>query len=71
MIRCLRIVAFRRLLAAYVFNELAWSVGTLALSLLVYRHTNSAIGTAGFFFCSQFLPALVSPARLSTCSATK
>jgi predicted MFS family arabinose efflux permease len=65
VIRCLRIVAFRRLLAAYVFNELAWSVGTLALSLLVYRRTGSAIGSAGFFLCAQFLPALLSPALVA------
>jgi MFS family permease len=65
LIRCLRIVAFRRLLAAYVLNELAWSVGTLALSLLVYRRTGSAIGSAGFFLCSQFLPALLSPALVA------
>lgn len=72
MIRCLRIVAYRRLLAAYVLNELAWSVGTLALSLLVYKRTGSAIGSAGFFLCSQFLPALLSPplvARLDRVSA--
>ena len=65
MIRCLRIPAFRRLLAAYVLNELAWSVGTLALSLLVYRRTGSAIGSAGFFLCAQFLPALLSPALVA------
>ena len=33
----LRIPVFRRLLAAFAFNELAWSVGTLALAVLVYR----------------------------------
>lgn len=65
MIRCLRIVAFRRLLIAYVLNELAWSVGTLALSLLVYRRTGSAIGSAGFFLCAQFLPALLAPALVA------
>jgi MFS family permease len=65
VIRCLRIVAFRRLLMAYVLNELAWSVGTLALSLLVYRRTGSAIGSAAFFLCSQFLPALLSPALVA------
>ncbi len=54
--------AYRRLLAAYVLNELAWSVGTLALAVLVYRRTGSAIGSAAFFLCSQVLPALVSPA---------
>jgi predicted MFS family arabinose efflux permease len=57
----LRIPAFRRLLSAYVLNELAWSVGTLALALLVYRRTGSAIGSTGFFLCSQVAPALLSP----------
>ncbi len=70
MIRCLRIVAVRRLLTAYVLNELAWSVGTLALSLLVYRRTGSAIGSAGFFLCSQFLPALLSPALVARLDRT-
>ncbi|MGH2877255.1 MAG: MFS transporter [Solirubrobacteraceae bacterium] len=65
MIRCLRITAVRRLLAAYVLNELAWSVGTLALSVLVYRRTGSAVGSAGFFLCSQVVPALVSPALVA------
>ena len=65
MIKCLRIVAFRRLLTAYTLNELAWSVGTLALSLLVFKRTGSAIGSAGFFLCSQFLPALLSPALVA------
>jgi predicted MFS family arabinose efflux permease len=53
--------AFRRLLAAYVLNELAWSVGTVALSLLVYRRTGSAFGSTGFFLCAQVAPALLSP----------
>jgi MFS family permease len=65
VVRCLRIVAYRRLLTAYVLNELAWSVGTLALALLVYRRTGSAIGSAAFFLCSQFLPALLSPALVA------
>jgi MFS family permease len=70
VIRCLRIVAFRRLLAAYVLNELAWSVGTLALSLLVYKQTGSAIGAAGFFLCAQFLPAVLSPALVARLDRT-
>jgi predicted MFS family arabinose efflux permease len=61
----LRIAAFRRLLAAYVLNELGWSVGTLALALLVYRRTGSAIGSTGFFLCSQVVPALISPALVA------
>ncbi|MGP0048203.1 MAG: MFS transporter [Solirubrobacteraceae bacterium] len=57
----LRIPVFRRLLAAYAFNELAWAVGTLALAVLVYRRTGSALGSTGFFLCAQVLPALLSP----------
>jgi predicted MFS family arabinose efflux permease len=61
MKRALALPAYRRLLAAFALNELAWSVGTLALSVLVYRRTGSALGSAAFFLSSQFLPALVSP----------
>jgi len=65
VIRCLRVTAFRRLLLAYVLNELAWSVGTLALSVLVFRRTGSALGTTAFFLCAQFLPALIAPALVA------
>jgi predicted MFS family arabinose efflux permease len=61
----LRLPAFRRLLGAYVLNELAWAVGTLALALLVYRRTGSAIGSTGFFLCSQVVPALLSPSLVA------
>lgn len=61
MRRVLRLPAYRRLLAAYALNELAWSVGTLALAVLVYRRTGSALGSAAFFLSSQFAPAFVSP----------
>ena len=65
MRRVLGLPVFRRLLAAYVLNELAWSVGTLALAVLVYRRTGSAIGSAGFFIVSQVAPALMSPALVA------
>lgn len=65
MRRCLRLPAYRNLLIAYVLNELSWSVGTLALAVLVYRRTGSAIGSAGFFICSQVAPALLSPALVA------
>lgn len=61
MRRVLRLPTYRRLLAAYALNQLAWSVGTLALSVLVYRRTGSAVGSAGFFVVSMVLPALVAP----------
>jgi predicted MFS family arabinose efflux permease len=57
----LRLGPYRRLLAAYTLNELAWSFGSLALALLIYRRTGSALGSTAFFLCTQFAPALVSP----------
>ena len=57
----LRIPVYRRLLAAYALNELAFMVGTVALALLVYRRTGSALGATAFFLASQFVPALISP----------
>jgi predicted MFS family arabinose efflux permease len=63
--RVLRLAPYRRLLAAYSLNELALSIGSLALAVLVYRRTGSAIGAAGFFLSSQFVPALISPALVA------
>jgi MFS family permease len=60
--RVLELGAYRRLLLAYTLNELAWGVGTLAISYLVYRRTGSAVGAAAFYLCAQFVPALLSPA---------
>lgn len=65
MKRVLEIPSYRRLLVAYGLNEFAWLVGTLALAVLVYRRTGSALGTTGFFLCSQVLPALLSPVFVS------
>ena len=61
MNRVLKIGAYRRLLAAYTLNELAFMVGSLALALLIYRRTGSAFGATAFFLASQFVPALISP----------
>ena len=61
MIKVLRLPMYRRLLGAYALNELAFSVGILALSVLVYRRTGSALGSAAFFLCSQVIPALPAP----------
>ncbi len=65
MKRVLRIPAYRRLLAAYTLNELAFMVGSLALALLVYRKTGSALGATAFFLVAQFVPALISPALVA------
>ena len=61
----LRLPTYRRLLAAYGLNELAWSVGTLALAVLVYRRTGSALGSTAFFLCSLVIPAFLSPLAVS------
>jgi predicted MFS family arabinose efflux permease len=65
----LKLSAYRRLLAAYALNELAWAIGSLTLAVLVYRRTGSAIGAAGFFLCSQFVPALISPVLVARVDA--
>ncbi len=62
MSQVLKLPAYRRLLTTYIFNELAWSIGSLALALLVYRRTGSAFGAMAFYLCAQFVPALFAPA---------
>ena len=57
----LRIPVYRRLLAAYALNELAFTIGSVTLALLVYHYTGSALGATAFFLASQFVPALLSP----------
>lgn len=48
------------MLTAYALNELAWQIGSVALALLIYSRSESAIGAMAFFLCSQFVPALAS-----------
>ncbi len=61
----LKLATYRRLLVAYTLNELAWTFGPLALSVLVYRRTGSVIGAGAYFLCSQFVPALLGPALVA------
>ncbi len=63
---------YRRLLGVYALNEAAWSVGLLALAVVVYARTGSALASTAFFLAAQFLPAFVSPvlvARLDRLAA--
>jgi MFS family permease len=60
--RLFSVPGYGRLAVAYALNELAWFVGTLALSVLVYKRTGSALGSAGFFLCAEAAPALLAPA---------
>ena len=57
----LRRPLFRRLAASYAVNELGDWMGVIALSVLVYDQTGSALATAALFLGTRFLPALLAP----------
>ncbi len=57
----LRRPLFRRLAASYAINELGDWMGLIALSVLVYDETGSALATAALFIGTGFLPALLAP----------
>lgn len=52
---------FRRLAASYGVNELGDWMGIIALSVLVFDRTGSALATALLFLGTRFLPAVVAP----------
>jgi MFS family permease len=52
---------FRRLAVSYAVNELGDWMGIVALSVLVFDRTGSALATAGLFLGTKFLPALIAP----------
>jgi hypothetical protein len=52
---------FRRLAVSYGVNELGDWMGIVALSVLVFDRTGSALATAGLFLGTKFLPALIAP----------
>lgn len=57
----LRKPLFRRLAASYAVNELGDWMGIIALSVLVFDRTESALATAALFLGTRFLPALFAP----------
>jgi MFS family permease len=57
----LRRPLFRRLAITYAINELGDWMGLIALSVLVYDQTESALATAALFIATGFLPALLAP----------
>lgn len=61
----LRLVAFRRLAAAYTLNEMGDWFATIALTVLVFDRTGEALATAALFLSTRFLPSLVVPALAS------
>jgi hypothetical protein len=57
----LRRPLFRRLAATYAVNELGDWLGIVALAVLVFDRTGSALATAGLFIGTRFAPALLAP----------
>lgn len=57
----LRRSVFRRLAVSYAVNEMGDWMGIIALSVLVFDQTGSAVATAVLFLATQFLPGLVVP----------
>jgi MFS family permease len=57
----LRNRVFRRLAISYAVNELGDNFGLIALAVLVYDATGSALATAALFVAAKFLPAFASP----------
>jgi MFS family permease len=58
----LRRPAFRRLAASFTLNELGDWLGIVALAVLVFDRTDSALATTGLFLGTRFVPALLTPA---------
>jgi MFS family permease len=62
MTAVLKIPAFRRLAVGFTLNELGDWLATLALAILVYDATRSALATTALFIAAKFLPGLLVPA---------
>ena len=67
----LRHAAFRRLATSYTLNELGWGFGTVALGLVVFDRTHSALAMTGLWICTLLIPlsSVPPPRRSSTVSA--
>jgi len=57
----LRLATFRHLAAAYAINELGNWIGEVALAILVFDRTGSALATASLFLALRFAPAGFAP----------
>ena len=58
----LQLPAFRSLFVARFANEVGYWFGAVALAVLVYDETRSAIAMTALFLAMEFLPALIAPA---------
>src|SRR3954451_14369927 len=65
----LRVPGFKVLAGGYSINELGNWLGDIALAVLVFDQTGSALATALLFVGTRFVPALVSPALVARIEA--
>jgi predicted MFS family arabinose efflux permease len=61
----LRHPELRRIVAGYTVNRLGTWFGFIALAVVVFDHTHSAIAVASLLIASQVLPALIVPALVA------
>jgi predicted MFS family arabinose efflux permease len=65
----LRVPGFKVLAGGYSINELGNWLGDIALAVLVYDKTGSALATALLFVGTRFAPAVLSPALVARAEA--
>jgi predicted MFS family arabinose efflux permease len=61
-LEALRVPGFGRLAASYTVNEAGDWLGSVALAILVFAHTHSAVATTALFIAAKFVPAFAAPA---------
>jgi MFS family permease len=66
----LRRPAFRRLALSFTVNEFGDWLGIVALSVLVFDRTGSALATMALFLGMRFVPALLAPALVARVERT-
>jgi MFS family permease len=66
----LRYPELRRIVAGYTVNRLGTWFGFIALAVVVFDHTHSAIAVASLLLASQVLPALIVPALVARVEAS-
>src|SRR5690348_2513342 len=62
MLQALKVPSFGRLAGTYALNEVADWFASMALAILVFGKTDSALATTALFVASRFAPAFVVPA---------
>jgi MFS family permease len=59
----------RRIVGAYTVNRLGTWFGVIALTIVVFNHTRSALAVAGLLIATQVIPAFLSPALIARVEA--